>query len=149
MSDTNHSDAFKRARREAIAKYIFAGAVIALLVGVLVQNTRTSNHVDSVVTAIRQEQVQNTVRNKRTNQAAVSSGQVLHILKDCLTPGGVCYQQNSANTQAVLGELTTIFKRISEYVATCEREPTVGHSTAALQSCVDTLQKENGNATGN
>lgn len=77
---------------------------------------------------------------KSAKDASESARDTLAILKDCLTPGGRCYQRSQANTTDVLGKVKTIF----EYVELCGKDPALGHDLHGLDGCVISLIKEHG-----
>lgn len=95
---------------------------------------------NDTLAAIRHSQVQNHSTLQRTKQAAVSSATTLHILHDCLTPGGTCYEQAQANQKAVLNQVV----HIVEYTVQCNNDPQVDHDLPALEGCVGSLIKERG-----
>lgn len=110
------------------------GTMIALtLFLVIIQTTQTN----SVVSAIREGQKSRSVTIEQTARAAKAAQEGVDILRDCLDPKGECGSRNAANQ----GRILDIVKGFIIDTARCQLLVTQAHDPAALDQCVDRLQK--------
>jgi hypothetical protein len=63
-------------------------------------------------------------RNSETNVAKNSANaQTLRLLKDCLTPGGTCYERQQRQTAGVVGTIGEANTVAAAAAASCARQP--------------------------
>lgn len=113
-------------------------AVIALAVAAIIGVVVTTSIVSATKsTEVRGTQVDNT---KTLNY----SKETLQLLKDCIEPGGKCYERSQENTAGAVSSIT----QYAVYAAVCVDEPgrqTVEQTTACIIRLVkaeEAAQKE-------
>ena len=111
-----------RRRVLLVVLVIMAGTVaVAVLVSVIVSATKS--------TTIADKQATNSPKISETTET-------LRLVKDCVTPGGKCYERGQSQTAAAVGSLNEASVAAASAAAACAATPGV-HGYVAIKRCVD------------
>lgn len=126
-----HTDLYKkRVRAELITRAAWVVVAVALCVTIGL----------GIISLRALESNQEALKTKvdETHEAATTSAAILHVLDDCLHPGGKCYARSKASTADVLRSAEVIIIAAEA----CTHETNIPSSYSALAVCVDSLVRQ-------